>query len=145
MIESLYVISTLFLGLFAGSLLTEAMILVPYWRRMEPVEFFSLHGSLGPSLFRYFAPLTSLAVMLSVLVAANVGTENLPWLTSAVLSLAALAIFFIYFRSANNKFAAHDIADEELSAELQRWSNWHWVRTVLVVIALAASIYGHAY
>ena len=143
MVEQLYLISTLVLGLFAGSLLTEAAILVPYWRRMEPEEFFRLHGSLGPKLFRYFAPLTSLAVVLTVVVAVLAGTDNIPWLISAGLCLAALAIFFIYFRAANNRFANHDLEDAELSGELQSWSNWHWVRTILIIVALGASIYGH--
>ena len=55
MIEQLYILATIILGLLAGSLLTEAAILVPYWRRMEPNDFLRLHGALGPGLFRYFA------------------------------------------------------------------------------------------
>jgi hypothetical protein len=54
----------------------------------------------------------------------------------------ALVIFFICFRAVNNRFATHDIPEQELSGELQKWSNWHWVRTVLVITAFAASIYG---
>jgi hypothetical protein len=143
MIELLYLLTTLVLGLFAGSLLTEAMILVPYWRRMDSASFLSLHASLGPNLFRYYAPLTTAAVILAVLVAAMAGTSNIPWLISASLCLTVLAIFFIYFRVANNRFATHDVTEDELAGELQSWSNWHWVRTVLVIIALGASIYGH--
>jgi len=144
MIEILYLSSTLTIGLFAGSLLTEAMIFVPYWRRMEPNEFFRLHGTLGPSLFRYFAPLTSVAVVLSLIAGVVSGASNVPWLISAVLCVAALAIFFIYFRAANNRFARHEISEEELSAELKKWSNWHLVRTTLVVVAFGCSIYGYA-
>lgn len=143
MIELLALLSTLALGLFAGSLLTEAMILVPYWRRMKASEFFELHGSLGPNLFRYFAPLTSIAVGLSVALAVVAGTGNIPWLISAALCLVALAIFFIYFRVANNRFATHDLEESALSGELKKWSSWHWLRTALVIIALGASIYGH--
>ena len=143
MIEQVYILTTLAIGLFAGSLLTEAMILVPYWRRMEPKEFFRLHETLGPSLFRYYAPLTSIAVILAVTTAALTGTGNLPWLISAGLCLITIIVFAIYFRAANNRFATHDISNDNLAHELQNWANWHWVRTILVIVALGSSIYGH--
>ena len=143
MIELFFLFTTLVLGLFAGSLLTEATILVPYWRRMKPTDFFSLHSSLGPNLFRYYAPLTTLAVVLAVTTSVMVGISNIPWLICAGLCLSALAIFFIYFRKANNRFATHDINENELSSELQRRSNWHWLRTIMVIVALSFSIYGH--
>ncbi|MFQ3246923.1 MAG: hypothetical protein ACI9SP_003577 [Arenicella sp.] len=143
MIEQVYILTTLAMGLFAGSLLTEAIILVPYWRRMEPKEFFRLHGSLGPNLFRYYAPLTSAAVILAVTTAALAGADNLPWLISAGLCLITIVIFAFYFRAANNRFATHDISNDKLASELKKWANWHWVRTSLVIVALGTSVYGH--
>jgi len=144
MIEVFYLFTTLVLGLLAGSLLTEAIILVPYWRRMKPAEFLNLHESLGPHLFRYYAPLTTLAVVLAVTTSVMVGTSNIPWLICSGFCLSALAIFFVYFRKANNRFATHDIDENELTSELQRWSNWHWLRTIMVIVSLSFSIYGHA-
>jgi len=143
MIESVALLATLMLGLYAGSLLTEAMILVPYWRRMDPNEFLNLHASLGPNLFRFFAPLTTIAVLLTVVVALISQGENTPWLIASILSLTALVIFFIYFRTANNRFATHTIAAAELGPELKRWASWHWLRTIAVILALGMSIYGH--
>lgn len=143
MIYAINILSTLVLGLYAGSLLTEAMILVPYWRRMEPAEFFGRHSSLGPSLYRYFAPLTTGAVILAVAAAALNRGENLAWNVTAGLCLLALAIFFIYFKKANQSFADHSLKDDELTTELARWANWHWFRTVLMTIALGISIAGH--
>ncbi len=55
MIELFQLLSCLALGLLVCSLLTEVMILVPYWRAMDPSEFLNLHSMLGPKLFRYFA------------------------------------------------------------------------------------------
>lgn len=143
MLESLNVLTTAIVGLYAGSLLTEAKILVPYWRSMEPSEFFRLHGSMGPSLFRYFAPLTTLAVLLSVITAIANSGENLAWNITAGLCLSALVIFYIYFKKANQSFAEHSLKNENLAAELSRWSRWHWFRTVLMIIALAVSISGY--
>lgn len=144
MIEQVYLLTTLVLGLFAGSLLTEAAILVPYWRRMEASTFFSLHASLGPKLFHYFAPLTTCTVILTIASAALAGSSNPAWLISAGLCLSTLAIFFIYFRSANQRFAEHSINEQELSLELAKWAKWHWLRTTLAIAALAISIYGHS-
>lgn len=144
MFDALNILATLVVGLYAGSLLTEAMILVPYWRRMEPAEFFRLHGSLGPRLFRYYAPLTTFAVALAVMVAVLNHGENLAWTVTAGLCLAALAIFFLYFSKANRRFADHSLADERLAGELTRWASWHWLRTLLVIIAFAISIVGHS-
>ncbi len=143
MIDALNILSTLVLGIYAGSLLTEAMILVPYWRRMKPAEFFGLHSSLGPSLFRYFAPLTTAAVVLAIAAAALNRGENLAWLVTAILCLSALIIFFVYFNKANKSFADHSLKDGELAQELTRWASWHWLRTTIIIIALAGSIVGH--
>lgn len=143
MLDILNTLSTLIVGLYAGSLLTEAMILVPYWRRMEPAEFFRLHGSMGPSLYRYFAPLTTCAVALSVAVAVLNTLENLAWNVTAGLCLSALVIFFLYFNKANKSFADHSLKNGELAVELNRWASWHWLRTVLMILAFAISITGH--
>lgn len=143
MLDGLNILSTTIVGLYAGSLLTEAKILVPYWRGMEPSEFFRLHGSMGPSLFRYFAPLTTLAVLLSVITAVANSGGNLAWNITAGLCLSALVIFYIYFKKANQSFADHSLKNEDLGAELTRWSRWHWFRTVLMIIAFAVSIAGH--
>lgn len=143
MIEALNLIATITLGLYAGSLLTEAVILVPYWRRMPADEFFRLHGTLGPKLFHYFAPLTGAAVALSIAVPILNKGQSISWIMAALFSACALAIFFIYFSRANSHFADRSIPSDQLSSELTRWATWHWVRTILTIAALAASILGH--
>ena len=145
MLDLIHLSATFSIGILGGALLTEACILVPYWRRMDPSDFLRLHGEMGPSLFRYFAPLTVIAVALPVcsglLELANAGATNGRILAGG-LSLAALMIFFIYFKKANAKFAAHSIPENALADELARWASWHWARTILVLIAFAFSIIG---
>lgn len=141
MIDMLHLLTTIIIGLYAGSLLTEGVILVPYWQGMKPSEFFRLHGTLGPNLFKYFAPLTSAAVALSV-IAAIFGHNHWHGVTAA-LCCTALVIFFLYFKKANAAFAAHRLKDSQLEAELSRWANWHWLRTVIIIAALATSVLGH--
>jgi len=143
MLEIFNVLSTSIVGLYAGSLLTEAMILVPFWRRMDPSDFFKLHGKMGPGLFRYFAPLTTFAVMFSVVTAVLNRAENLAWNITAGLCVTALIIFFVYFKKANQSFADQSLENNELAAELNRWANWHWIRTILLIIAFVMSVMGH--
>ena len=129
-------LTTSVIGLYAGSLLTEGTILVPYWRRMSPEDFFSKHGEMGPSLFKYFAPLTTAAVALSVLAAVLAGGRHI---IAAGLCVSALIIFFLYFKKANASFADHSLADEDLKDELKKWAAWHWARTVIIIAALVIS------
>ncbi len=141
--ELIYIFTTFAIGLFAGALLTEACVFVPYWRRMQASEFFRLHGSLAPGLFRFFAPLTTLAVTMAVLAA------GIAWATTgldinrvivAAICVVVLALFFGYFRAANRKFAEHSITETELPDALSQWAAVHWLRTVLIVCAFLISL-----
>ena len=137
MLELVTSLTTCVIGLYAGSLLTEGVILVPYWRRMTPEDFFSKHSEMGPSLFKYFAPLTTLAVGLSILTAILEGGRHT---IAAGLCILALIIFFLYFKKANASFADHSLANEHLKKELEKWSAWHWLRTFIIISALFVSV-----
>ena len=41
------------LALFVGALLTEAMVLVPMWRTLQPKEFFALHAAHAHRLYTF--------------------------------------------------------------------------------------------
>jgi hypothetical protein len=71
MIEVLTALATVVLGLFASSLLTEALLLVPYFRSLSFAQFNRLHGECGPRLFRYYAPLTISATLAPLAAAAR--------------------------------------------------------------------------
>lgn len=143
MIEAFHSLATFALGLLAGALLTEGAILVPYWRRMEPDEFLRLHGTMGPSLYRYFAPLTIAGVTLPAASAGltlGLGGESPFRVTAGILCLCALGIYFAYFKAANAKFAEHTITPAELPEELNRWATWHTTRTIIVLAAFGCSV-----
>ena len=143
-IEILQLSSSVILGLLVGSLLTEAMILVPYWRAMDPKEFLDLHSTLEHRLYRYFAPLTIAGTILPVLAAATPIALGVPshWvsLIPAALVLIMLFIYFLYFKGANESFKTGLVGVENLSAELNRWAQWHWTRVVLGLIAFVVSL-----
>ena len=132
------------LGIFAGAMLTEAGVLVPFWRSLPPDEFLRWYSANAKRLFAYFSPVTSMSAVLAIAAAVASLWEGHPgrWyaLGAAGLALAIVASFFVYFEHANASFAAATIAVDAVPAELTRWSAWHHARTALSVVALAASL-----
>lgn len=132
------------LALFVGALLTEAMVLVPMWRTLQPEEFFRLHAAHAYRLYAFFAPLTVSATLLAVVAAAASVAANRPGssasVVAAILALVILSTYGLYFRRANASFAAANIKHEDLPAELARWAAWHWFRTIVGLVALASAL-----
>ncbi|MEM7098761.1 MAG: hypothetical protein AAF541_10925 [Pseudomonadota bacterium] len=144
MIAGLEIATVVAAGLLAGSLLTEARVLVIYWQQMEVSEFSRLHPQLAPILFRFFAPLTILGTALPIttaLTAISVGRPATPfWLFSAACALALLAFYFMFFKAANKQFAQNrDPAQTVLT--LSRWKQMHNCRTTIALAGFIASIW----
>jgi Domain of unknown function (DUF1772) len=146
MIELSQLVTALILGLFVGSLLTEAVILVPYWRKLKPENFLELHSTLGPQLYSYYAPLTISATVVPVLNAIVGLLFSTPTqgygLVVAVLVLLILGIYFFYFQHANASFKTGSVGTTGLPAELERWARWHWLRTGIALVAFALALFG---
>jgi hypothetical protein len=132
------------LALFVGALFTEAMVLVPMWRTLQPRQFFELHAEHAHRLYAFFAPLTVSATLLSVAAAmtavATDPSRSSASVIAAVLALVILSTYFLYFQRANASFANASITHEALPAELSRWAWWHWFRTVIGLGALASAL-----
>lgn len=132
------------LGIFLGAQIAEACLFVPIWKSIEPDNFFEQHESVGPLIYRFFAPLTIAATLIPLFaVAFNLvfGSNNTVWFI--ILGLSTLVFFstyFLYFKEANQKFADRSISNADLPAELIRWGNWHWLRIVFEAIAFFASL-----
>ncbi|MFM9862596.1 MAG: anthrone oxygenase family protein [Micropepsaceae bacterium] len=139
MIEALAVLTATILGLFAGSLLTEALLLVPYFRSLSFADFNRLHHDFGPRLYRYYAPLTIAATVLPLVSAAILWLDRpngslYAW-AAALLALAIVSTYALYFRAANQAFAEKRLGEEALKTELTRWATVHNVRTTLAIAA----------
>lgn len=143
MIEALAVSATLCLGLFAGSLLTEALLLVPYFRSLGHAEFYRLHADFGPRLYRYYAPLTLAATIIPLLSSIALTLlrpqGSLLALVATGLGCIILATYLAYFRRANAAFAAKSLDAPSLTLALGQWSRVHSLRTALALTAFAAS------
>lgn len=130
------------LGLFAGSLLLEGLVLVPFWRTLGPDQFFALHRSFGPRLFRYFAPITMAAAIASVVSAVVHRRDPHPVLSfaAAALTIITLASFPLFFAKANKAFELRSISNSELPLALTRWAQVHAIRTAVSLIAFLLSV-----
>ena len=88
------------LGVFAGAMLTEAGVLVPYWRSLAPPAFHAWYRANGARLVRFFGPLTWLAgvsALAAALLSLWTADERALWAAlAAVLSLTVVAMFPIH-------------------------------------------------
>lgn len=132
------------LGVFAGAMLTEGLVLLPYWRSLAPTEFFAWYRANDRRLLAFFSPLTWLAGLLALAAAAiswwTASPGRTAALAAAALMVAAVSTFFVYFGRANASFASEAPDAAALPAELTRWGAWHKARTLLSLGALAAAL-----
>jgi hypothetical protein len=136
------------LGVLSGSLVTEAAVLVPYWRSISPSAFSELHVGVAPRLYSYFAPLTAGAVLLAaasgVLATASSPQGPADWLTiaSAALAISLLGFYRLYFASANQRLPrlAHLDDPAGLGTELTRWRQVHAIRTGVCLASFVCAV-----
>jgi hypothetical protein len=145
LVEAMPFLAAAGLALFVGALLTEALVLVPMWRAMQPQEFFTLHAAHAHRLYTFFAPLTVSATLLAVAAAITAlitdRSRSSASLVAAGLALVVLSTYFLYFQRANAGFAAASVTHDALPAELARWAAWHWFRTTIGLAALASALF----
>jgi hypothetical protein len=140
----LKLLSAAAIGLFAGAMLTEGGVLVPYWRALAPGDFLAWYAANDRRLLGVFGPLTAAAALLALAAAAAAvwarDPGRWPALVAAGIMVAAVLMFPLYFQQANARFAAGIVPPAELPAELARWAAWHWGRTALAAVAFVASM-----
>ena len=117
------------LGIFFGAMLTEGLVLVPYWRSLPAEAFYSWYAANDKRLLGFFGPLTWLAA-LSALAAAAISLWTAHpgrWyaVVTAACLLVVVSMFFVYFERANAAFSGGGMPANQLRAELDRWAVWH--------------------
>jgi hypothetical protein len=142
--EVLRWLSAAALGVFAGAMLTERGVLVPFWRTLAPAEFLRWYGANGGRLVAFFGPVTTTSAVLALLAAVGSVAERHPgrwWaVAAALIALGIVASFFVYFERANATFAEGSIPAAAVPAALARWSAWHDARTALSLVAFGAAL-----
>ncbi len=134
------------LGLLAGALLVEDRLLLPYWRTLSAETFYELHPTYGAMLYRFFAPLTMAAPLAAVLSAVQVTvqdgltTRSLAAISAAVLTCSLVALYLVFFKSANEAFERRAVPAAALPPALARWAAWHRARVVVCALAFGLSL-----
>jgi hypothetical protein len=145
---TLQILSAASIGIYAGAMLTEGFVLVPYWRSASAPEFFSWYAANSTRLQGFFGPVTWAAGLFAIAAAVATLWTGRPgrWtaLLAAVLMAAAAFSFFIYFERANTSFFNRAVNAADLPAELTRWASWHWGRTAASLGALGAALLSFA-
>lgn len=140
----LLLLSTCTLGIFLGTQLAEAALIVPYWKELSSDSFFELHKTYGAKLYQFYAPLTIASTILPIAtfvysLLSNSKTDILMWIMF-VFTLLFFATYFIYFKEANLSFAERTISNEALQNEITKWGNWHWARVFCEAIAFVCGL-----
>lgn len=144
MLKILILISTFSLGVFLGTQLAEAVLVVPYWKNMPPQVFFEFYKEYGGKLHEFYAPLTIFSTLLplATLGYCLVARHKVDWLLWLMVTFSILffSTFFLYFKEANLSFTERTITDEALPQELMKWAKWHWARVVCELIAFVCGL-----
>jgi hypothetical protein len=129
------------LGVYAGAMLTEALVLVPMWRAQPPADFLAWYAVNGRRLASAFGAVTWAAGLLAVAAALGAGRPG-RWAATLAAVLVALAVasFPAYFARANAAFSAGTLSPSQLGPELARWAAWHRGRTAVALGAAGASL-----
>jgi hypothetical protein len=140
--SAVVLLATLALGVAAGAMLAEGAVLVPWWRSMPPEGFLRWYADNARRLLEFYGPLEIVSATLTLLAAVVHRPARRWFVGAALLALAVLASFPIYFRDVNASFETGAIGVDRLPAELGRWAAWHWGRTMLGLLAFALALLG---
>lgn len=142
--EGLVLVAAVALAVFVGCMLTEGFVLVPYWRSLAPADFLAWYAANDRRLFGFFgvATVSTLALVLVAAAAALWTATAGRWAmaAAALLFVAIVGMFPLYFAEANARFAAGTIPATDVPAALARWAWWHGVRTIGAAVALGLSM-----
>ena len=142
--ESLLLFSSVFLGIFIGTQITEAILFVPNWKALKADDFFSFYQKYGKKIYLFFAPITILATVISLTtVVYCIIIQDGNKILLGIMGLTTLAFFstyYLYFKKANKRFTERDLSNDGLPQELKRWGNWHWARICFEFIAFGCSL-----
>lgn len=142
--QILLLLSSGILGIFLGAQITEAALLVPYWKALTADDFFEYYQKYGKKIKQFFAPLTIAATVLPLItVGYAIFHQSNHLILAGFMGVATLAFFstyFLYFKKANQSFTDRSLSNQQLPHELKRWGNWHWGRIVFECIAFGCSL-----
>ena len=133
------------LGLSAGAMLTEAIAFVQFWQTLSPNDFLKWFAENAPLLAKFFGSLqtaSAIFILITTVVFWIQGRRGKYFAAlSAMLIVAVLLTFFLYFQQANNNFITSAVALDDVKYQLSQWAFWQWIRTALGIGAFVSGIF----
>jgi hypothetical protein len=127
------------LSAFSGALLFIAVVLIKFWQSAEPEVFLNWMTDHFFRLPMIMVPLNVIALVmtLAALVASwkSGSYGRLFWGLGLAFLFACTITFPIYFAGANAEFTEQTIPLTAVASKINIWSQWHWVRTALAMLA----------
>lgn len=140
------ILSVVFMSAFTGGCLVVSLVMVPNWREMDPDAFLDWFSKNGPRLGLTMLPLEAFGSLFAILAFVDAvgrkSSSRVTWGLSGICIVATLVLLPVYFAKANARMLNKTIAVSEVGAELESWSNWQWLRTVLAALAVALGSWG---
>lgn len=135
-------LAAVLLGLAAGAMLAEGAVLVPWWRTLAPEAFLGWYADNARRLLVFYGPLEAASGVAALAAAALTARRPGGALfgVAALLAVAVLLCFPLYFQAVNASFEAGTIAADAVPGALARWAAWHWGRTGLGIAAFGAAV-----
>jgi hypothetical protein len=127
-------------GAFIGTMILIAIVLVPFWKAMQPQEFLDWFSNYGDKIGSLMIPLGPGVLILAIIALIMDKKSKTLWGLTALFTLANFLYFPVYYLPTNGSFAEQTIAINEVSTELVSWLKYHWQRTFFAILALASSI-----
>ena len=138
--QFLYFLSVTVFSIFIGSQITEGALLVPYWRSLSSINFYSYYNEFGPFIGQFYTVLTIIAALIPIIISIYCKSTNSKALKFALISsffaILFVSSFYIYFKDTNELFYKSILNDIELKNELVIWSYWHWGRVFIECLSL---------
>lgn len=144
-LKIILLLSTGILGIFLGTQLAEAALIVPYWKGLSPDHFFAFYKTYGNKLHQFYSPLTIAATILPVIalvwsLLTKQKIDLFMWIM-VVFTLLFFSTYFLYFKEANLSFSERTITNEILPYKLKEWANWHWGRISCESVAFVCGLF----
>lgn len=132
------------LGVTAGAMFTEATILVPFWKTLNPLDFYNWYENNQKSLVDFYSPLEIISAFLSLVsfLVFYFKKHSGKWFMGLATfsSILVILTFFIFFKDANASFIAKSVPNNDLPGALATWANWQWFRVGLGFLSFVAGL-----
>ncbi len=131
-------IAQLSTSLFSGGMFFIALGIVPYWNSLPPQEFKTWFATNGIFLGRVMIPLGITSILSCIAAWLYSGRpHNRRMLGTSLACLGVTFLLYIFIYSDLNSFLLEAANSPQLTIEEARtkWTRWHWVRTVLGIVA----------